>query len=95
MGMSRWGVNSHTLYLVRWWLEWKQKLYPHSPLATKMTKPWLMCIVCKNIESKGKNSKVLMSCPGLVDDVMIWIKEPFIKNEKSTIDVLILWVNKI
>ena len=34
-------------------------------------------------------------CPGLVDYVMIWIKEPFIKNEKSTIDLLITWVNKI
>ena len=31
----------------------------------------------------------LEPCPGLVDYVMIWIKEPFIKNEKSTIDVLI------
>ena len=34
-------------------------------------------------------------CPGLVDYVMIWIKEPFIKNEESTKDVLISWVNKI
>ena len=33
-------------------------------------------------------------CPGLDDHVMIWTKEPFIKNEKSTIDVLISWVNK-
>ena len=33
-------------------------------------------------------------CPGLVDYVMIWIIEPFIKNEKSTKDVLISWVNK-
>ena len=28
-------------------------------------------------------------CPGLVDYVMVLIKEPFIKNEKSTIDVSI------
>ena len=34
-------------------------------------------------------------CSGLVNYVMIWIKEPFIKNEKSKIDVLIFWVNKI
>ena len=34
-------------------------------------------------------------CPGLVDYVMIWIKESFKKNEKSTKDVLISYVNKI
>ena len=34
-------------------------------------------------------------CPGLVNYVMVWIKEPFKKNEKSTIDVLISRVNKI
>ena len=34
-------------------------------------------------------------CPGSVDYVMIWMKEPFLKNEKSIIDVLISWVNKI
>ena len=34
-------------------------------------------------------------CPGLVDYVIKWIKEPFIKNEKSTKDVFISWVNKI
>ena len=34
-------------------------------------------------------------CPGLLDYIMVWIKEPFIKNEKSTIDVLISCVNKI
>ena len=28
-------------------------------------------------------------CPGLVDYVMIWIKESFIKNEKSTIDIYV------
>ena len=28
-------------------------------------------------------------CPGLMDYVIIWIEEPFIKNEKSTIDNLI------
>ena len=33
-------------------------------------------------------------CLGLADYVMIWTKEPFIKNEKSIIDVLISWVNK-
>ena len=32
---------------------------------------------------------------GLVDYAMIGTKEPFIKNEKSTLDVLISWVNKI
>ena len=46
-----------------------------------------------------ENMKLLSSvkrepCPGLVDYVMIWTKELFIKNEKSTIDVLISWVNK-
>ena len=33
--------------------------------------------------------------PGLVDYVMIRIKELFIKNEKSNNYVLISWVNKI
>ena len=39
-------------------------------------------------------AKSFEGCPGLVDDVMIWINEPFIKNEKSTIEVLISWVNE-
>ena len=34
-------------------------------------------------------------CPWLMDYVMVWIKEPFIKNEESTKDVFISWVNKI
>ena len=34
-------------------------------------------------------------CPGLVDYVMITIKKPFIKNEESTKDVFISWVNRI
>ena len=35
---------------------------------------------------------IILNCtepyPGLVNYVMVWIKEPFIKNEKPTIDVL-------
>ena len=44
------------------------------------------------IESLNYASYTHEPCPGLVDYVMVWIKEPFIKNEKSTLDVLISWV---
>ena len=44
-----------------------------------------------NFPSSTKSVQSYLSepCPGLVDYVMIWTKEPFIKNEKSAIDVLI------
>ena len=47
-----------------------------------------------SIDAK-RNLISLQGCPGLVDYVMKWIKEPFIKNEESTKDVFISWVNKI
>ena len=43
----------------------------------------------------AKKTKNIEGCPRLVDYVMIWIKEPSIKNGKSTKDVFISWVNKI
>ena len=46
-------------------------------------------------EDEAENSFKKEGCPGLVDYVMITIKEPFIKNEESTKDVFIFWVNKI
>ena len=49
-------------------------------------------LVKEKVLKKSKNSE---GYPGLVDCVMIWIKEPFIKKEESTKDVFISWVNKI
>ena len=55
----------------------------------KRTKVWSLAVYIKSYVVIFWSAHVEL-CPGLVDYVMIWAKEPYIKNEKSTIDVLYL-----